>query len=623
MGERSDLRVAAVHGWDLTDTPEKWDPPRLIDEGYELLALDRPAAAHLLAAGHPFRTVEEWLHDHGHDLTHVLERSAVLLERWLAGRGDLLRLEDVDWPGVDHWQVPNLWLSVTTLVRFAEVMRSAGVGRLRIAAGHPSDATAPGLHPDRAVAETLQLLLADVVEPVPVPRGSAWQRFRLLVSASPVGAALRAARRRQHSIRFRRAERELHGRPKTLPLALLMLPKRELERSRPIIDALRGADVVAMTVVPWMASAALTADAAALNDLPWLPTPPLERGRLADERRFRAEIARSLRDVDLEELAPVRAALGAGLSRLARRWAAEARRLRWTRAMLERVRPALVVAGRDDLSYQIPIEAAGRLGIPVMTLPHGVVEWWPPPRFAHPQHAVHISGVRNPTAPDDTVTPCTDAFVPYEYPHRVERGRVLDDRDTAITIALITEGYGEISIVPELRVHRAALHAVVSAASSLDREVRLLLKTHPGDLEDEQFLLPPTAACEVMVLPRSADVIELIAASDLVIGVNNIGSALVHAVRAGTPVLRLTTRSLLGAQGAAWRNWTDWSAFWDESLLTVRDEMELRDAITDALGGADGLESLRMRSVRTAAAFTSEDRTPAIGAIVRELLSRP
>lgn len=57
MSERSDLRIAAVHGWDLTETPEPWDPVRLIGNGYELLALDRTAAAHLLEAGLPFRTV--------------------------------------------------------------------------------------------------------------------------------------------------------------------------------------------------------------------------------------------------------------------------------------------------------------------------------------------------------------------------------------------------------------------------------------------------------------------------------------------------------------------------------------------------------------------------------------
>ncbi len=621
MSERSDLRVAAVHGWDLVGTPEEWDPVRLISDGYELLALDRSAIAHLLVTGHPFRTVEDWLQDHGGDLTEVLERSAVLLERWLAGRGDLLRLKGVDWPELDHWHVPNLWLNMTALVRLAEVLRAADIRQLRISGGRPSDLTAPGHYPDPAVAEGLQLLLEDVVEVVPVARGTGWQTFRKIVSASPVGAALRIGRRSRDALRFRRAERKLRSRPRTLPLALIMLPKRELERSRSILDALRSQKVVELVTIPWMSSTELTAEAAGLHDLPWLPTPPLERGRLADERQFRREVAHSLREIDLDELAPVREALCAGLSRLSLRWAAELRRLLWTRAMLHRVDPALVVAGRDDLAYQIPILAAAESRVPIMTLPHGVVEWWPPERFAAPSPAVHVGGVRNPTAPDGAVTLCTDAFVPYEYPHRVEPLRPLDDGGEAITIALITEGYGEISIVPERRAQRDALRAVVSAASSLDRKVRLLLKTHPGNPEDERLLLP-AAACDVITLPRSADVFELISASDLVIGVNMIGSALVHAVRAGAPVLRLTTRSLLGAEGAAWRNWTAWSDFWDESLLTVRDEEEVRAALEDALRDAESLESLRMRSFRAAASFASEDRTPGICAIVHELLGQ-
>lgn len=623
MDERSDLRVAAVHGWDLTHTPEGWDPARLIAEGYELLALDRPAAARLLEEGHPFRTIEEWLHEHGQDLTDVLERSAVLLERWLAERGELLRLEDVDWPGLDHWHVPNLWLSATVLVRLAEVMRSVGVLRLRIPVGHGYDPMAPGLHPDAIVAETLQLLLPDVVEPVPVPRGSVPQRSRMLLSASPVGAALRAGRRWRDEGRFRRAERALLDGSRTLPLALLMLPKRELERSRPIIDALRSAHVVDLTVIPWMASTALTAEAAALHDLPWLPTPQLERGTLADERLFRDEIARSMMEVDLEELAPVRSTLSAGLSRLSRRWAAEARRLRWARAMLRRVGPELVVAGRDDLSYQIPIEAAGSLDIPVITLPHGVVEWWPDGRFTGQPRSVHVGGVHNPTAPEGAVTQCSDAFVTYEYPHRVERVVGIDERAHRVTITVLTEGYGDISIVPELRAHRDALRAVVSAVGAVNRQARILLKTHPGEPEDERLLLPFSAELELIALPRSADVIELISISDLVIGVNNIGSALVHAVRHGVPVIRLTTRAMHRASGEPWRDMTAWADFWDESLLTVRDEAALRASIAEALGDAGALKSLQTRSVRAAAVFSSHDRTRGIGEIVRGLISPP
>ncbi len=623
MSERSDLRIAAVHGWDLTETPEAWDPVRLIGNGYELLALDRAATAHLLEAGLPFRTVEDWLHDHGGDLTEVLERSASLVERWLTGRGDLLRLEGVDWPELDDWHVPNLWLSMTVVVRLAEALRAAGVRRLRISVGHPFDPTAPGHHPDPSIAEALQLVVADIIETVPVPRGSGWRWFRRLVSASPVGAALRIGRRSRDAVRFRRAERELRARHGTIPLALLMLPKRELERSRPILDALRSSGVVDLIAVPWMASTELTAEAATLHDLPWLPTPRLERGRIADERRFRLEVERSLHGIDLEELVPVREALAAGLSRLSRRWSAELRRLRWARAMLLRAGPALVVAGRDDLAYHIPIIAATRSGVPTMTLPHGVVEWWPSERFAAPRRAVHVGGVRNPTAPDGAVTPCADAFVAYEYPHRVEHLRALDGVEEAIVIAVITDGYGGISIVPELRAHREALHAVVAAASALDHKVRLLLKTHPGQPEDERLLLPPTGGCEVVALPRSADVIELITASDLVIGVNITGSALVHAVRAGAPILRLTTRSLLRADGSAWRGWTAWSEFWDESLATVRDGAELRAAIEEALADPRALESLRMRSRNAAASFATEDWKPEIGAIVRELLGRP
>lgn len=134
----------------------------------------------------------------------MLERSAALLERWLTGRGDLLRPEGVDWPELDHWHVPNLWLSMTAVVRLAEALRAAGVRWLRISVGHPFDPTAPGHHPDPSIAEALQLAVADITEAVPVPRGSGWRTLGRLVSVA----------------RFHRAEREPRALRGTIPLAL-------------------------------------------------------------------------------------------------------------------------------------------------------------------------------------------------------------------------------------------------------------------------------------------------------------------------------------------------------------------------------------------------------------------
>ena len=614
--------VAAVHGCDLAPTGGPLDAAALIAEGYELLALDRPAVSLLLRGHLPFRTVEDWLgtaDPQGLDPASAAGRAA---EGWDEHVPDALTIDGVHWPMLDHLQQPTIWLALTVALRLTDVIRASGVTRFRFVRGHTTDLSAVTAAPLAAVAALWARLLPDAADPYDLPAPGWRTRLRVRISGSRLGGPLRTARARADERRFSRVARRLRAGTASDRLVLLLLPGRELLRSGPILDRVADAAGTTLVAVPWMASPTLTAEAGRLSGRPWLPTPRLESGGSADERVLREGVRRNLALHDLGELEAIRTEVGSALDGLARGWAAQARRLRWAQRMLRRLAPALVVTTRLDVAYEIATEAARIAGVPTLTLPHGVQEWSPPGRLAHRPGVAHVAGIRNPTAPAGTYRVCADALIRYEYPHRVERV-VLDAAGTrTLTVLALTEGFG-VEHVPSLgiRTHERALHALARAAERAGPQVRVLLKPHPGTPDEEHLLLASSGSDAIRTLPREADLFEAMAASDLVIGVNAIGSALVHAVASGAAVVRLSTQPLYRADGALWQESRAWAAFWDEVTLSVDDEDAVAQLLIRAATDPAVLETLRDRSRSAAARLLAADGAERVSDVVAGLLA--
>jgi hypothetical protein len=624
---RSERWVAAIYGWDLLSGHPRLDPESLIADGFEVLALDRPAIAKLLELELPFRTPEDWLNATGMDPAGTYSSSSRASDGWSDHHSDSITSDGLHWPDHDHWQVPETWLTLTVGLSLATAFQRAGVTRLRFSSKHPEGARGVRECPLRALADLWQRILPDAADPVIVdgvddPR--ALIRIRRAISETPLGEPLRAARSRLDSRHFFASARSaLEGIDRSR-LVLLLLPARELDRSAPIISLLRDHLGPTLIAAPWMDAKGLTSEAGRLNAVPWLPTPPLERGFLSDERRLAAGVGRNLAAHDLGDLESARPEIDAALRTLSTGWAAHARRLRWTVDMLRRIRPALVVTARDAISYQVPTEAAQLAGVPVITLPHGVVEWSPQGVLAPRCGIVHVGGIRNPTDESQAIQVCRDIMITHEYPRRV-REFVQATPRTAVQILVLTEGYlGWNSPSVLARSHQRALQIIAEASARAAVGTEFMLKPHPADPDDEQALMlegmrPGT---KVVVLPREADTLAAIAASDLVVGLNYVGSAMVHAVMQGCPAIRISTsHALLSAEGEDWANWTKWAEFWDRALLSVASTAELLETVQRVHRDPAFVEELRQRSHDAAAALRPDADAPSIIDVVEEILA--
>ncbi len=618
---RSSRRVAAIHGRDLLSGHSSLLPEALLADGFELLALDRPAIANLLERKVPFQTSEDWLAVTEGETVKILSTAERALAGWTAHAPRDVSSDGLRWPDHDHWLVPELWLEMTVALRLAVAFDRAGVTQLRFSSGHRLGDFAVREVPLGPIADLWSRMLPEIVEPISIancPETRSVDLVRRTLSESPLGEPLRTARSAVNSRRFFIAARKLLAEIDRSRLVLLLLPARELDRSGPIIQRLHRHLGASLVAVPWMDSHELTAEAAGLNDIAWLPTPPLERGPLREEQRFAAGVRRNISEHDLGELAPAREELSAALQILASGWSAHARRLRWTVRMLRELRPQLVITARDALPYQVPTEAARIAGVPVITLPHGVVEWSPPERLEPSPDVIHVAGIRNPTAPADALRICRDVLIQYEYPRRVSE--FLDEAPSDTTrVLVLTEGYGALNV----RSHQRGLKSVLAAARILGPEVSISLKPHPADPPDETALMhegEPPSSC-VVTLPRETDVIAAIMASDLVIGVDYVGSAFFHVVSAGKPVVRINTLRSPEYDEQAASNWFAWAAFWDRMLLNVDDTDGLVDVLRQ-MKDPEFVERLARRSDAAAAALRPDEDAPSITDVVDEVLAR-
>jgi hypothetical protein len=269
--------------------------------------------------------------------------------------------------------------------------------------------------------------------------------------------------------------------------------------------------------------------------------------------------------------------------------------------------------------YQIPAEAAASLGIPTLSLPHSLVEWSPPGRLRTSRHAIHLGGIENPTAPPGAILRCSEAFVTYQYPQRVEDVDTAALTGSGLTVLILTDGFGAVNRpTPGLRWFEEALRALADAVEPLGPDHRILLKPHPGTAEDERLVVDALGLQRITVLPRTADLIQLLRSSDLVVGIDTVSSSLVHAVLAGIPIMRLSMR----ADGwAALRSERPWRDFWSRAVLSLGDGTALAQALLRFAESPDFRIELRQRSDAVAEQLRPTAPTPSLAEVVDELIA--
>jgi hypothetical protein len=216
----------------------------------------------------------------------------------------------------------------------------------------------------------------------------------------------------------------------------------------------------------------------------------------------------------------------------------------WTDLWMD-VRPrAVIVSGLQDLESQLPALAAKRMGIPTFAVPHGGV--FPTPSICDavgnflysfkPQKTFWESAGFN----NVRLIPSRDLLPINEY--KMERRASFDPRARCRILVLtsLTTFPGCIapSIAPRAQIE--ALRVLSNPPQDLRADIQIKFKTHPRYTEWGLFEAAGIDT-DKFVVPADSSLAALLPSVDLVVSLNNIGSAAVHSLGVGKPVIYFFT----------------------------------------------------------------------------------
>lgn len=606
--------VAVVYGHQALDESES-GPAALHQCGVVLLAMDATAAAHLRRQRVPFTTVDDWYDRAGIDPFAVLRScealvaSRLALERPPFQESRTEHSESATAASIESWE-RQAWKDALSVFYVGKGLRAAAVARLLV-----RETAAATNQPEAFALLAWKAMLGNAVEVLPhdgITQGRP-VRWRSRLSASGIGAALRGARWafglasllvnvRVQCWRF--------GRPRLVAV----LSRRELNRSRHILRSIADQTDGPTLVVPWADSTEGLALSSSLSEFPVLRLPIVPRLRRRRIVATRREIHESLRALDLGELEEIRLELHHVFESLATQAVLQAERLEILAMALERLDPDLTLCARVTEESRRVLEIAVDRCRSVLTIPHAVVMEETPWFMLERANLVHIAGIQDPTVSEGCVRVLPNALHIHEYPERSRPPRIRSRAAGEFLVVAVSDGFVDDPIAT--REHIALLEVLDSSASELEESVRVVFKPHPGmpDIEDA-FLGSMTRRVEIFA--RDVDLQTLLDSADAVIAINTYGSALVHAVRRGLPIIRLWTATLQCRATEA--PVEPWPRLWAQRTPAAQSAEELVGWIRRLRSEPEFRRVAEVRSRQTADVIFASDSGEDLGAILSTL----
>lgn len=276
---------------------------------------------------------------------------------------------------------------------------------------------------------------------------------------------------------------------------------------------------------------------------------------------------------------------------------------KWS-AVLKVGRPkALFVSTLEDAESQLPAEAANRLGIPTLTLSHGAgLTRITQERAMTVLHGLEIdrevyvrSGI-----PTERLVGCVDCFPADEYLSVRVKPFTKTDARKILVLTASTSRPGIIypAIAPRCQIQ--ALRALAQNPSDLSFSIEILIKPHPA-LPDLEIIKAAGSAIESMQVSPNVSLTDLIKACDLVIALNYIGIATVHACLHEKPVIFFWTDGAIGCAEPY-----SFGDLFSEAGILVRTSDELWDSIRAYFTDPVFKEVLRQKRLEYSRKFLSQ-----------------
>ena len=599
----SGKRVFAFFGADLGDASRK-----LLDDatndGFALLPLDAAAIGQTYRAGVRFTLLDDWLDDDAFKRAHdtALESNRC----WHRPGRHEFTWDGICWPDLDRDAMRLFWHEVQIVLELDQAFHQKGITKLvtvRTCPGQPKLAYQP--------ADTLGPLLQSVAFGYPRARSGSIGRgtiHRLLPSFGHKLAPV--LRRLRGHIPFYKPGKSLSEK------IVLAFNPGEFHRLSPQLHQLELGFARRLSGVLTSPSLRRARSIGRAWKLPIFKEPPIGRSSIALSNRFLSGYHKAQAGAVGKPWEKVLHRLSFHFEYYCRkRWPLLAAQYRAWCALWRKSRPsAVLISGLSDAESQIPGAAARRFGIPTFSIPHGAVaevSVWATDYMLYgtpiQRRCFEQSGV-----PAALLRACGGLVVD-EYP-TVDSAPLEGNGPWRVLVLVNPVGSPQGTLLPLAKptCQMRALRALVNPPEPIRRRLTLHIKAHPHwpDLEilsaaDERighYLLPPDSKLKVALDN-----------ADLVVALNYVGSALIHACHCKKPILLFWPNELMRT------TWDVSKPFLDSGML-VRTPDELWAAVENFFTDSSFAGQLRTRAETVFRSFIDWSDYPPINEVVLQTL---
>ena len=619
MAKTETRKLFAFFGADLERKGQEF-LQQAYGEGYTLLALDASAIGMAATAKAPYTLIDDWLDSEA--MFQAKQQAAKCERRWFEAARDEFSSDGICWPEFDREAMYWFWLDVTLASTFAEAFRARGGQDLRFfqhAVRRPalyyyrSDVCSALWKADLAgKAKAFELPRKSLRKPLRKPF---WNRA-LRFSWSKVRKIARLTTRRRNTLAI--------AHPSVLAgKVVLAFNPGEFHRFTPIIQQLSESfprNVAAVILSPSQATAN---EIAAKWSIPVVcgPSPaPVDPGL---QEKFLRGYVKALDGAGGQPWQKPLESLQFHFEYYCKqRWPQLALSFRYWVGLWTQSRPkAVIVSSLEDGESQLPAEAARCCGIPTLSTPHGgggaraavvVVADYVLYSLSTQKGVYERAGV-----PIHRLIGCREVVVDNEY--TVVSIDTHSKQNSWRLLALTNPTCWPDHLAPRISpgAQLAALRALNNPPPDIAEQLSLRIKAHPNRRwSDSELFSAIGGGIAECVLPLNSELLSVLERTDLVVALNFLGSALLHALRTHKPVIFFWTDPLIGRVEPH----VHADLFLPAGTL-VRNPEEFWDLVRRFFTDPEVAEQMGLKAVEFCRNNLDDSNYPSIGEVVDQVLS--
>jgi hypothetical protein len=302
-----------------------------------------------------------------------------------------------------------------------------------------------------------------------------------------------------------------------------------------------------------------------------------------------------------------------------RRWPALSTSFRSWVELFQRTRPrAIIVSSLEDAESQLPAAAGKAVGIPTVSIPHGLVSW--EPEVVTAEHVLYCNAIQRKVlergkAASQCLIGCRNLIADNEYPCTPS---IIKPIQSSWRVLAITNPVGMPEcMMPEIVASRQieAFRALDNPPVDLANKIELKIKVHPGFPDKELFQIV-SRRLAAQVLPTDSDLKTVLDQTDLVLAVNYCsGSALIHVLNSFKPVIFFRTDCLMTEKDR------QHNELCIPGGIEVKLEQDLWNSIRTFFKDPRFAQKMQSKARAFARKYLDDSHNPHIGDVIHQVLS--